>query len=148
MAFLRTVRSARARIDTVDVTNQQARPTIPSRWHGYEFVESRVHRLVVHHLGVGPETLVGDVTLRDDLAADSLDLLELVLAIEGEFAITVGDSVVDEVRTYGDLVDATVLLVRAGREASPPLPPMWTRAWAHIVGPAKEATGSPEPTSW
>ena len=41
-----------------------------------EFVEPNVRRLVAEHLGVGFEELVAHVSLRDDLAADSLDLVE------------------------------------------------------------------------
>ena len=42
----------------------------------FELVEPRVRRVVAEHLGVNPEELTRDVSLTDDLAADSLDLLE------------------------------------------------------------------------
>ncbi len=74
-------------------------------------MEPRVRRLVSQHLGVGLEQLVCDVSLRDDLAADSLDLAELALALEGTFAIVVPDRILDKVRTYRDLVEATGLLI-------------------------------------
>lgn len=79
----------------------------------YEFVEPHLRRLVAEHLGVGLEVLVSGVTLRDDLAVDSLDLVGLVMVLEGEFAIAMSERTVDEVRTYGDLVHATGLLIRA-----------------------------------
>ena len=90
-----------------------------------EFVEPHVRRLVAEHLGVGVEDLVSHISLRDDLAADSLDLVGLAMAIEGEFAIVVPERVLGEVRTYSDLVHVTALLVRArcaaeGRRAEPP----------------------------
>ena len=66
---------------------------------------------------MGLEELLCDVSLRDDLAADSLDLVELVVALEGEFAIVVPERILDQVRTYGDLVHTTTLLIRACREA-------------------------------
>jgi acyl carrier protein len=68
---------------------------------------------VAEHLGVGVDELLSGVSLRDDLAADSLDLIELALALEGEFAIVVPEWTLDEVRSFADLVRATGLLVRA-----------------------------------
>jgi acyl carrier protein len=76
-----------------------------------ESVEPRVRRLVSTHLGVGLEQLVADVSLRDDLAADSLDLAELALALEGTFTIVVPDRILASVRTYHDLVVATGRLI-------------------------------------
>lgn len=70
-----------------------------------------MRRLVSRHLGVGLEELGSDVSLRDDLAADSLDLVELALALEATFAIAIPDRMLDRVRTYRDLVEATGFLV-------------------------------------
>jgi acyl carrier protein len=83
------------------------------------YQELRVRRVVADALGVGLEELVREVSLRDDLAADSLDLVELVLALEAKFGITVPDRVLDLVRSYGDLVETTVDLIRARRAAEP-----------------------------
>jgi acyl carrier protein len=81
------------------------------------YQELRVRRVVADTLGVGLEELVREVSLRDDLAADSLDLVELALALEAKFGITVPDRVLDWVRSYGDLVEATADLIRARRVA-------------------------------
>ena len=78
----------------------------------FEFVEPRVRRVVAEHLGVNPEELTRNVSLTDDLAADSLDLLELALVLEGEFGIAVPETTLEEVRTYGQLVEAVRALVR------------------------------------
>ena len=83
----------------------------------YEIVEPRVRRLVSERLGVDAAELVRAVSLRDELAADALDLLELALALEGEFGISVPRSVLEHMRSYGDLVDATAALLGPGREA-------------------------------
>ena len=107
----------------------------------FDFVEPRVRRVVAEQLGVGIEELTAEVSLIDDLAADSLDLLELTLALEAEFGIVVSESTVERVRTYGDLQSTvhTLLLqrheaeVRAG-EAPP-------QAWARVVLPRGEAGG-------
>jgi acyl carrier protein len=81
------------------------------------YQELRLRRVVADALGVGLEELVREVSLRDDLAADSLDLVELALALEAKFGITVPDRVLDLLRSYGDLVGATVDLIRARRVA-------------------------------
>src|SRR5690348_16529934 len=117
------------------------------RWGMDEFVEPHVRRLVAERLGVGVEELLSEVSLRDELAADSLDLVELAMALESEFAIAVPERILDEVRTFGDLVRATGSLIRAHgetewRRAEP------QRAWARIVPPSGESRGGVERTGW
>ena len=112
------------------------------------FVEPSCRRLVADHLGVDLEELVAGVSLRDDLAADSLDLVELAMALEAEFGIMVPERILDRVRTYGDLVQAMGLLIRARRAAEvraaePPL-----RTWARVRSPAGELGGSLERAGW
>jgi acyl carrier protein len=115
----------------------------------YEFVEPHVRRLLAEQLGVGVEELVSEVSLRDDLAADSLDLVELALALEGEFAIVVPERILDQVRTFGDLVRATGLLIHARCEAEARGAEPAQRIWARIVPPAAgESTGTLERTGW
>ena len=96
----------------------------------FEFVEPRVRRLVADYLGVSADELSPEVSLTDDLAADSLDLVELALALEGEFGIEVPERMIDDVRTYGDLVETAATLARdqEAREIFPwSTPPMiWT----------------------
>jgi acyl carrier protein len=112
-----------------------------------ELVEPHVRRLVAEHLGVGLEELLSHVSLREDLAADSLDLVELAVAMEGEFAIAMPERILEEVRTYGDLVRAIGLLIRTrcATEASGAEP-------AHIrvrIVPATAESGSTlERTGW
>jgi acyl carrier protein len=78
-----------------------------------ELVEPRARHLVAEQLGVRLEDLVAEVSLREDLAADSLDLVELSIALEGEFAIVVPARLLEEIRTYGDVIRATGVLIRA-----------------------------------
>src|SRR2546425_12770986 len=89
-------------------------------------VETRVRRVVADNLGVDVDDRAPDVSLTDDLAADSLDLLELALALERELAISLPERLLERVRTYGDLVQATLVLARARRvsesRAQEPLP--------------------------
>jgi len=95
--------------------------------------EPRVRRLVAENLGVSVDDLTPDVSLTDDLAADSLDLVELALALEEEFGLTVPERTMAEVRTYGELVAATVTLAREGAEARPAVEP--ARVWVRVVAP-------------
>ncbi|TMA42443.1 MAG: hypothetical protein E6J81_17310 [Deltaproteobacteria bacterium] len=114
----------------------------------HEFVEPHVRRLVVEHLGVGVEELVADVSLRDDLAADSLDLIELAMALEGEFAIVVPERILDEVCTYRDLVHATGLLIRARCETEARGAERPPHIWVRIVPATGESGGTLERTGW
>jgi len=95
--------------------------------------EPRVRRLVAENLGVSVDDLTPDVSLTDDLAADSLDLVELALALEEEFGLTVPERTMAEVRTYGELVAATVTLARHGAVARPAAEPV--RVWVRVVTP-------------
>ena len=124
-------------------------PAVLGRWGMELFVEPSVRGLVADHLGVGVEELVAGVSLRDDLAADSLDLVELAMALEAEFGIVVPEHILDRVRTYGDLVRATGLLIRARRaaEVRAAKPPLGT--WARVVlPPAGEPGGNLERAGW
>ena len=80
------------------------------------YVELRLRRLVADHLGVSPEDLRPEVSLTDDLAVDSLELVELALMLEGELGIDIPERTIDEIRTYGDLVRAALALTW-GRQA-------------------------------
>jgi acyl carrier protein len=114
----------------------------------YEFLEPQVRGLVAEQLGVGFEELVSDVSLRDDLAVDSLDLVELTLALEDEFAIVVPERILEEVRTFGDLVGATGRLIRARSEAEPREAGPAQRIWVRIVPPAGDSSGILERAGW
>jgi len=90
----------------------RAVPAGLGRWGLYTFLEPHVRRLAAEHLGVASERLVCGASLRDDLAANPLRLHELTAALEGEFAIVMPSRVVEDVRSYADLVHATGALVR------------------------------------
>ena len=61
--------------------------------------------IIVDQIAVEPEDITEDTSLRDDLEADSLDMLQIVTAIEDEFDIEVDDSVFEDVQTIGDATD-------------------------------------------
>jgi len=80
-----------------------------------ELVEPELRRLVAGALGVGPELLVTTVSFEQDLAADALDRLHLAILAEHCFGVTIPESAIERVQTYGDLVDA-VVEARLGRD--------------------------------
>ena len=92
-----------------------------------ETVEPQVRRVVAERLGVGLEELTPEVSLFDDLAVDSLDMVELGLALEDEFGVTVPDDVLGEVRTYQQVVDKVLDLARAAAENAGEPPFVWAR---------------------
>jgi acyl carrier protein len=102
-------------------------------------LETRIRVLLADQLGVGAEDLAPEISLLDDLAADSLDLLEIALAIEGSLGVVLPHHCLDEVRTCGELVAATVALVRRrlGREPASADPPVPLRARITPAGPPR-----------
>jgi len=105
-------------------------------------VEARVRQLVAEQLGVAVEELGPEVSLTDDLAADSLDLLELALVVESEFAIALPQRTVDELRTCRDLVDA-VMVSSNGRQRRERLTSRPLLVMARVV-PARDQTAGLE----
>lgn len=81
-----------------------------------QFVEPRIRVLVADHLGVRPEELTVEVSLVDELAADSLDMVELTLAVEDAFDISIPERVTDHIRTFGDLLSVVAAEVAHRRE--------------------------------
>ena len=55
-------------------------------------IEERVKKIVIEHLGVEKEKVVNDASFIDDLGADSLDTVELVMAFEEEFGVEMPDT--------------------------------------------------------
>ena len=81
--------------------------------------EAALRTVVAETLGVDADALAPEVSLVDDLAADSLDLAELVVRVESELGITIADRVIERVRTYGELVHAAVSAPRTAPLAVP-----------------------------
>lgn len=67
-------------------------------------VLERVKKIVVENLDVEGDKVVEGASFIDDLGADSLDLVELVMAFEEEFNIEIPDDVQENIRTVGDAV--------------------------------------------
>ncbi len=67
-------------------------------------VFERVKAIVVKHLEAAPEKVVEKASFIDDLGADSLDNVELVMAFEEEFSIEIPDDAAEHIQTVGDAV--------------------------------------------
>jgi len=67
-------------------------------------LEERVKNLVISQLGVDAEKVTIDSSFIDDLGADSLDTVELVMAFEEEFDMEISDDDAQKLRTVGDVV--------------------------------------------
>ena len=67
-------------------------------------VAERVKKIVIEHLGVEPEKVVTNANFIDDLGADSLDTVELVMAFEEEFGVEIPDDAAEKIATFGDAV--------------------------------------------
>jgi len=66
-------------------------------------VEQRVKDIIVEQLGVDPERVTPEASFIDDLGADSLDIVELVMAMEECFNIEIPDEDAEKLRTVADV---------------------------------------------
>ena len=62
----------------------------------------RVKKIVVEHLGVEEDKVTPEASFIDDLGADSLDIVELVMAFEEEFGVEIPDGAAEKINTVGD----------------------------------------------
>lgn len=68
-------------------------------------VAERVKKIIVEHLGVEDVKVVEGANFIDDLGADSLDTVELVMAFEEEFGIEIPDEAAEKILTVKDAID-------------------------------------------
>ena len=67
-------------------------------------LEERVTELIVEQLGVSKDEAVLTASFIDDLGADSLDIVELVMSLEEEFDIEIPDDDAEKIQTIGDVI--------------------------------------------
>ena len=65
----------------------------------------RVQKIVVEHLGVEADKVTQDASFIDDLGADSLDIVELVMAFEEEFGVEIPDDAAEKISTVNDAIE-------------------------------------------
>ena len=67
-------------------------------------IEEKVTAIVAEKLGVDKAEVAPDAVFIDDLGADSLDLVELIMAMEEEFGFEIADEEAEKLRTVGDVI--------------------------------------------
>jgi acyl carrier protein len=68
-------------------------------------LDTRVQKIIVEQLGVEDSEVGRDASFVEDLGADSLDIVELVMAFEEEFDLEISDEQAEKIRTVGDAID-------------------------------------------
>ena len=68
-------------------------------------IAERVKKIVVEHLGVEEDKVAEGASFIDDLGADSLDTVELVMAFEEEFSVEIPDDAAEKIQTVGDAIN-------------------------------------------
>ncbi|MBI5543587.1 MAG: acyl carrier protein [Deltaproteobacteria bacterium] len=68
-------------------------------------VETKVKSIIAEQLGVGEDEIKAESSFIDDLGADSLDIVELVMAMEEEFDVEIPDEQAESIKTVKDAVD-------------------------------------------
>jgi acyl carrier protein len=68
-------------------------------------VETKVKSIIAEQLGVGEDEIKPESSFIDDLGADSLDIVELVMAMEEEFDVEIPDEQAESIKTVKDAVD-------------------------------------------
>jgi acyl carrier protein len=68
-------------------------------------MEARLRRIVVEQLGVEESQVVPDASFVEDLKADSLDLVELIMSLEEEFGVEIPDEDAEKIVTVGDALN-------------------------------------------
>ena len=67
-------------------------------------VFEKLQKILAAQFDIDPETVTPETDIQEELNADSLDVVDLIMSVEDEFEVEVPDTAVDEVKTVGDLV--------------------------------------------
>ncbi|MCF6410534.1 acyl carrier protein [Pseudalkalibacillus salsuginis] len=68
-------------------------------------IQERITKIIVDRLGVDEEEVKIESSFKEDLGADSLDVVELVMELEDEFDMEISDEDAEKIATVGDVVD-------------------------------------------
>jgi acyl carrier protein len=68
-------------------------------------LEARLRKIISDQLGVDEDQVVASASFTDDLNADSLDLVELIMSIEEEFGVEIPDEQAEKIATVGDAMN-------------------------------------------
>ncbi len=67
-------------------------------------MKDKLYTLIADELSVAPEQITLEANLQDDLGADSLDAIQLIMSIENEFDITIPETEIDNLKTVADVL--------------------------------------------
>ncbi len=84
--------------------NPRATNTNRTNFMAEKSIEEKVKDIIVEQLGVNPEQVTPQASFIEDLGADSLDIVELVMAFEEEFGVEVPDEDAEKLQTVGDVI--------------------------------------------
>lgn len=68
-------------------------------------VEERVKKVIAEQLSMKEEDVANDASLMEDLGADSLDMIEIMMELEGEFDLSIGDEEAEKARTVKEVIN-------------------------------------------
>jgi acyl carrier protein len=86
--------------------------------------EERIIQIVCDNLGVNKEQVTRNTSFQEDIGADSLDIVELVMELEEEFEITIPDEEAEKIKTVGQAIDyIEAKLKEKGSGGGPSAPP-------------------------
>lgn len=77
----------------------------PAILGGTNMVFEKIKTILAEQLDIEPENITMDSGIMDDLGADSLDIVDLVMAIEDEFEVEIPDEQIESIKTVGDVVN-------------------------------------------
>jgi acyl carrier protein len=77
--------------------------------------EQRVKEIIAEHLGSEESDVTPNASLMDDLGADSLDCVEIIMALEEEYGVSIPDEQADEVKTVRQAIDCVTRLKEKGK---------------------------------
>lgn len=80
-------------------------------------IEAQVKEIIMNKLGVEMEQITHDASFIEDLGADSLDTVELVMELEDRFGIEIPDADAEKIRTVRDAIDYLTKNVPEGKKA-------------------------------
>jgi acyl carrier protein len=72
---------------------------------GNESVEAKIKAIIAEQLGIDEDEVVNEASFIDDLGADSLDLVELIMALEEEFGQEISDEEAENIQTVQEAID-------------------------------------------